>query len=63
MTKLMEWLTVLVVFLSVYLSIITGQIKSELLDKWMFQIQIFPIVAIGLFGVSIQSIIKMNFEN
>lgn len=52
MTKLMEWVTVLIVLLSVYLSIITGQIKSKLFDAWMFQIQIFPIIAVGMFGVS-----------
>lgn len=52
MTKLMEWVMVLIVLLSVYLSLITGQIKSKLFDPWMFQIQIFPIIAIGMFGVS-----------
>lgn len=53
MTKLIEWITVLIVFLSVYLSIITGQIKSNFFDAWLFQIQILPIIAIGMFGVSI----------
>lgn len=52
MTKLMEWVSVLVVFSSFYLSIVTGQIKSELLDHWMFQILIFPFLAVLLFGVS-----------
>lgn len=42
----------LLALLAVYLSLITGQIRSELVDAWMFQIQIFPIVAVGLFGVS-----------
>lgn len=54
MTKLMEWLSVLAALLAIYLTIVTRQIKSDLLEKWMFEIQIFPIIAIGLFGVSIQ---------
>lgn len=70
MTKLMEWLSVLSVLLAIYLSVITRQIKTDLTEAWMFEIQIFPIIAIGLFGVSMvlvmdQSIIsilpKLNF--
>lgn len=48
----MEWLSVLTILLAVYLTIVTRQIESDLLEKWMFEIQLFPIIAIGTFGVS-----------
>lgn len=51
MTKLMEWLSVLLTFLAVYLALVTRQFKSEWTEAWMFQIQIFPIIAVGVFGV------------
>lgn len=61
MTKLMQWLSVFFILLSIYSALITGQIKSDLINSWMFQIQIFPIVAIGLFGVSnISSLRRKN---
>lgn len=53
----MEWLSVLFVLLAIYLALITGQIQSDCIDAWMFQIQIFPIIAIGAFGVSYSHIL------
>lgn len=52
MTKLMEWITALVLFLSIYIAIVSGQIKLPVSETIMFQIKIFPITAIALFGVS-----------
>lgn len=52
MTKLMEWLAVLAALLAIYVPLVTRQIKTELTEAWMFEIQIAPIIAVGLFGVS-----------
>lgn len=52
MTKLLEWLSVFVVLSSAYLVIVTRQIQSKLLDEWMLQITVLPIIAVALFGVS-----------
>lgn len=52
MTKLMEWLAVIGALLGIYVSLVTRQIKTDLTEAWMFQIQIAPIIAVGLFGVS-----------
>lgn len=60
MTKLQEWLSVLLVSVAIYVSLITRQIQSELIEPWMFHIQIFPIVAIGLFGVSREYYLIVN---
>lgn len=52
MTKLMEWLAGLAVLLAIYVALVTRQIKTDLTEAWMFEIQIAPIVAVALFGVS-----------
>ncbi len=52
MTKLMEWVFVLSIFLVGYIAIITKQIQSGILDHWMFEIKIAPVVLILMFGVS-----------
>lgn len=56
MTKLMEWLFVLSVFLVAYIAIVTKQIQSGILDDWMFEIKLAPVVLIIMFGVNTRSI-------
>lgn len=56
MTKLMEWLSGLFVLLAIYLALVTKQLKTEWTDAWMLQIQIFPIIAVGAFGVSLTAL-------
>lgn len=48
----MEWLSVLFSLLAIYLAFVTKQIKSDWTEAHMFHIQISPIIAIGVFGVS-----------
>lgn len=48
----MEWLTVLIGLLAVYIALITNQFRLAIIDKWMFEIVISPIIFVGLFGVS-----------
>lgn len=63
MTKLLEWLSVLTIMLAIYFPIVTRQIKSDLLEKWMFEIQILPIIAAAIFGVSkINMINRLHFN-
>ncbi|XP_037026153.1 dolichol-phosphate mannosyltransferase subunit 3 [Bradysia coprophila] len=50
MTKLMEWLFVLSVFLVTYVAIVTKQIQSGVFDNWMFEIKLAPLIFIILFG-------------
>lgn len=52
MTKLMEWLFVLSVFLVAYVAIVTKQVQSGILDNWMFEIKLAPLVLILMFGVN-----------
>lgn len=52
MTKLGEWLTAFSVLLAIYGSLVTRQITNDWSEAWMFEIQIAPIIAVGLFGVS-----------
>lgn len=52
MTKLMEWLFVLSVFLVAYIAIVTKQIQSGILDNWMFEIKLAPVILVILFGVN-----------
>lgn len=52
MTKLMQWIFVLNLFAAIYTVLIFNQLESKFVDKWMFEIQISPIVLIALFGVS-----------
>lgn len=50
MTKLMEWLGVMIAFLAVYLYLITGE--TNLSNELMLHIKLLPIYLVGLFGVS-----------
>ena len=52
MTKLMEWLVAGLAFLGVYFALIFKKVDHKLIDDWMFEIQISPIVLVLLFGVS-----------
>lgn len=55
MTKLMEWVAVLVAFLAVYLYLIAGE--TNLSDDLMLHIKLLPIYLVGLFGVRILSVL------
>lgn len=48
----MEWLSLAAVLLAVYIPLATQMIKTDWTESWMFEIQIAPIIAVGLFGVS-----------
>lgn len=52
MTKLMEWLAAAAAFFAVYLAIVTRQLRSDLLDEYMFEIKLSPVILVVLFGVS-----------
>lgn len=52
MTKLIEWLLAIGLFFGAYTAIITKQIQHNVLDDYMFEIKILPIVLIFLFAVS-----------
>ncbi|XP_058117318.1 dolichol-phosphate mannosyltransferase subunit 3 [Anopheles ziemanni] len=51
MTKLLEWLVAAACFLSVYVAIILRQVKHEVLEQYMFEIQLSPLFLLVLFGV------------
>ncbi|XP_031620079.1 dolichol-phosphate mannosyltransferase subunit 3 [Contarinia nasturtii] len=48
MTKLMEWLGVLIGFLAVYVYLLTGEPKFS--EEMMIHIKFLPIYLIGMFG-------------
>jgi predicted membrane protein len=52
MTKLGEWLFGLSIFFAVYFALITKQLKHQIIDDYLFEIQILPAVLIILLGVS-----------
>lgn len=54
----MEWLFVLSVFLAAYIAIVTKQIQSGILDEWMFEIKIAPVILVLMFGVNIQFLVN-----
>lgn len=51
MTKLMQWLFAINLFFAIYAAIVLRQIQSDFFEKFMFEIQILPVVLIVLFGV------------
>jgi ABC-type dipeptide/oligopeptide/nickel transport system permease subunit len=53
MTKLLEWLFGLGIFLGVWGALISRQIQTQLLEKWMPVIIPLPLILVTLFGVSI----------
>lgn len=62
MTKLMEWLSVVLVFLAVYVYMITGEPKFP--EGVMFHIKFLPIYLVGLFGVShLRNLFDISFES
>jgi hypothetical protein len=52
MTKLGEWLFGLLLFFTIYGLLVTGQVKHPLVEKFIFEIKILPIILIILLGVS-----------
>ncbi|XP_017781975.1 PREDICTED: dolichol-phosphate mannosyltransferase subunit 3 [Nicrophorus vespilloides] len=51
MTKLMEWLSVLSVLISVWISCFTNRYKFEILDQYKEFILYLPFILIALFGL------------
>ncbi|XP_037945786.1 dolichol-phosphate mannosyltransferase subunit 3 [Teleopsis dalmanni] len=51
MTNLMRWLMYLGFFAVPYVAILTGTIKSQVFENFMFHIQILPLVLLFLFGL------------
>lgn len=52
MTKLTEWLTGLAVFFGIYWILVTRKVSNQFTEDFFFHIQISPIVAVLLLGVS-----------
>lgn len=66
MTKLMEWLFSVSLFLSIWIALVTRQVQSRLLDEWMFIIKPLPFIVVLMFGVYSLSVILWrvyNFNN
>jgi len=57
MTKLVEWVTVAVMFFGPWLSVVTGQISSPFLASHFYHILALPVVLLGAFGVASVGII------
>ncbi|XP_065091662.1 dolichol-phosphate mannosyltransferase subunit 3 [Ochlerotatus camptorhynchus] len=51
MTKLMEWLMAAVAFFGVYLAIVCRQVKHDVFDQYMLEIQLSPLILLVLFGL------------
>lgn len=48
----MQWVFAINLFFAIYAAIVLRQIQSDFFEKFMFEIQILPVILIGLFGVS-----------
>jgi hypothetical protein len=53
MTKLLEWLFGVSVFLGIWCALISRQIQAQLLEEWMHIIVTLPLILVTVFGVSI----------
>jgi hypothetical protein len=53
MTKLLEWLFGMSVFLGIWCALISRQIQAQLLEEWMYIIVPLPLLLVTIFGVSI----------
>ncbi|XP_078042218.1 dolichyl-phosphate mannosyltransferase subunit 3 [Augochlora pura] len=51
MTKLMEWLFIATIFLGMWFSAITGNIKLSVIREWHQVIIFMPLIALALFGL------------
>jgi hypothetical protein len=52
MTKLLEWLFGVGIFLGTWVAIISRYIEAQLLEEWMSVIIPLPLFLLALFGVS-----------
>lgn len=52
MSKLTEWLQILGLMAFAYFMLLQNRSQSELVDRWMFEIKIAPLIAIAAFGVT-----------
>jgi hypothetical protein len=53
MTKLLEWLFAVGIFLGTWFAVISRHINAQLLEEWMSVIVPLPLFLLALFGVSI----------
>jgi hypothetical protein len=53
MTKLLEWLFGVGIFLGTWVAIISRYMKAQLFEEWMSVIVPLPLFLLALFGVSI----------
>jgi hypothetical protein len=53
MTKLLEWLLGVGIFLGTWVAVVSRHIKAQLLEEWMSVIIPLPLLLLALFGVSI----------
>lgn len=60
MSKLTEWLLVLNLLVAIYIMLIMNPLKSSIINEWMFEIQISPIILIAAFGVSLELVILLS---
>jgi hypothetical protein len=52
MTKLLEWLFGMGVFLGIWYALISRQIEAQLLEEWLYIIVPLPLLLVTIFGVS-----------
>ncbi|XP_055546795.1 dolichol-phosphate mannosyltransferase subunit 3 [Wyeomyia smithii] len=57
MTKLMEWLVGALTYSVVYFAIVARQVQHELLDEYMYEIMLSPLVLVVLFGLYSASVV------
>ncbi|XP_058811808.1 dolichol-phosphate mannosyltransferase subunit 3 [Topomyia yanbarensis] len=50
MTKLVEWLMVLLAFFTVYFAIVARKVQHDVLDDYMYEIMLSPLILLALFG-------------
>lgn len=51
MTKLLEWLLGVGIFLGTWVAVISRHIKAQLLEEWMSVIIPLPLLLVALFGL------------
>lgn len=51
MTKLLEWLSAILLIFSVWFFVVFGYVQSAHLDQWMFLIIPSPVILVILFGL------------
>lgn len=62
MTKLMQWIAGLVVFLAMYIPILTKMWIVPALEPFEREVKLLPFILIGLFGVSAGGRVAARFQ-